>query len=406
MSDIKWMPNKRARQSREPAPVTFLGREEGSRAVQFLRTIREYGQTPLVSLPHLAEHLGVAGIYVKDEAHRFGLNAFKAIGGAYAIGRYLAERLGKPIEAVSLQQLQSEEAREQLGEITFITATDGNHGRGVAWAARQLGHKSVVYMPKGSSPVRLENIKAAGAECYITEWNYDECVRFCAREAAQNGWTLVQDTSWEGYEDIPRWIMQGYSAIALEAVEQLQELEADIPTHILLQAGVGSFAGAVQGYFAAAFGSQRPVTVIVEPEKAACFYNSAAAGDGLPRRVGGMMDTIMAGLACGEPNPAAWDILWSQADMFISCPDYVAAKGMRLLGNPLPGDRAIISGESGAVTAGTLSLLLQRSSLAEARAWLGINEHSRVLLINTEGDTDPEHYRSVVWDGRLPSYKD
>ncbi|AIQ63488.1 diaminopropionate ammonia-lyase [Paenibacillus stellifer] len=403
---FKWTANERARSIERPAPADMMGCltvEEAEKARRFHRTFTDYAETPLTSLPGLATHLGVAGIYVKDESYRFGLNAFKVLGGAYAIGMYLAERLGREISELSFDVLRSPEVKVMLGELTFITATDGNHGRGVAWAAQQLGQQAIVYMPKGSSRIRLDNIRATGAEAYITEWNYDECVRHCAKLAKERGWIVIQDTAWEGYEKIPSWIMQGYATLALEAMDQLEAYGAGKPTHLFLQAGVGSFAGAVQGLFAGACGDERPVTAVVEPNKADCLFRSAAAGDGRPRFVTGDMDTIMAGLACGEPNPAAWDVLHEYTDMFISCPDYVAANGMRILGNPIGQDKPVISGESGAVTAGALSLLMTRPELAEAKERLGLNANSHVLLISTEGDTDPEHYRRIVWDGHYPA---
>jgi diaminopropionate ammonia-lyase len=259
-------------------------------------------------------------------------------------------------------------------------------------------------MPHGSSLTRLEAIRNAGAEAEIMDMNYDECVRHAITMAEKHGWVVVQDTAWEGYEKIPVWIMQGYSTLAIEAIEQLKALGVPKPTHILLQAGVGSFAGAVTGLFASVYGDERPVIIIVEPNKADCIYRSAAAGE--IQFVTGTMDTIMAGLACGEPNPAAWRLLRDYADMYISCPDTVAAKGMRMLGNPLGNDPAVISGESGAVTAGLLDHLMTDPALAEAKARLCLDSSSHVLLISTEGDTDPARYRDVVWDGMFPSFAD
>jgi diaminopropionate ammonia-lyase len=259
-------------------------------------------------------------------------------------------------------------------------------------------------MPKGSTNRRLENIRAEGAEAKITDFNYDDTVRMIAEESKEKGWVIVQDTAWEGYVDIPVWIMQGYGTMAAEALEQLNELGVDKPTHIFIQAGVGSLAGAVQGYFASVFAESRPKTVIVESDQAACLYESSKAGDGKPRNVGGDMATIMAGLACGEPNSIGWNVLRDYSDMFISCPDWVAAKGMRMLGNPLDGDCKVVSGESGAVTAGVLTALIQDERLKAARDALGLDKDSRVLLFSTEGDTDPEKYRSIVWDGEYPSY--
>jgi diaminopropionate ammonia-lyase len=254
-------------------------------------------------------------------------------------------------------------------------------------------------MPKGSSLIRLEHITATGAEGYITAVNYDQTVRLTAENARKNGWIVIQDTAWEGYEDIPTWVMQGYTVMADEALEQLNQMEIVKPTHIFIQAGVGSLAGAVLGYYASRFPDKRPVTVVVEPNKADCFYQSALAGDGQPKNVSGDLDTIMAGLACGEPNPMAWEILRDMAEMFISCPDYIAANGMRILGNPLSGDSRIVSGESGAVTTGILVELLRNEKMKEAREKLMLDRNARILVFSTEGDTDPVMYRKIVWDG-------
>lgn len=402
MQTINWTYNQKARNHKKNSSIEFISPQEIKKAWDFQKSFAVYNETPLQNLSNLASYLGVSGIYVKDESYRFGLNAFKVLGGSYAIGRYLAKRLNMKIEELSFDILRSREMKEKLGEITFTTATDGNHGRGVAWAARQLGHKAVVYMPNGSSSIRLENIKATGAEGYITDLNYDDAVRLCAENAEKYGWIIIQDTAWEGYWEIPVWIMQGYATMAAEAIEQLRSQGIEKPTHIFLQAGVGSYAGAIQGFFASVFQDKRPATVIVEPNKANCLYLSALAGDGKARKVTGDMDTIMAGLACGEPNPIAWDILKDYNDMFITCPDDAAAYGMRILGNPLGNDPRVISGESGAVTAGILSLLMREESLKQVKDLLGLDKNSTILLFNTEGDTDPEHYRKVVWDGKYP----
>jgi diaminopropionate ammonia-lyase len=344
----------------------------------------------------------VGGIYVKDESYRFGLNSFKVLGGGHAIGRYLGERLELDESELNYEKLQSNAVKEKLGQLTFTSATDGNHGRGVAWAAAQLGHRAVINMPRGSSLVRLQHITDTGAKGYITEVNYDETVRLTAENARQHGWIMVQDTAWEGYEDIPNWVMQGYTVMAAEALEQLKRLQVERPTHLLMQAGVGSLAAAVTGYYASMLESEMPITAVVEPQKADCFYRSAAAGEGQAVNVTGDLDTIMAGLACGEPNPVAWRVLWQLADLFISCPDYIAANGMRILGNPLPGDEQVISGESGAVTAGILCKILRSRGLEELKEELALNQSSHILLFSTEGDTDPEMYRRIVWDGAYP----
>ena len=372
----------------------------------FHQSFGGYRPTPLRKLTCLAAALGVGGFYVKDESYRFGLNAFKVLGGAYAIGRFLAGRLQMDIADLSFEMLRSPEIKQKLGEITFVTATDGNHGRGVAWAATQLGQKSVVYMPKGSSKERLINIRKEGGEASITDLNYDDAVRLAAKQARQNGWIVVQDTAWEDYYDIPLWIMQGYATSAMEACQQLTDLQVSRPTHVFLQAGVGSFAGAVQAFLVHAYPDQPPKVIIVEPNAADCLFRSAAARDGKARFVGGEMNTIMAGLACGEPNDIGWNILRQHSEMFLSCPDWVAARGMRVLGNPIGTDARIVSGESGAVTTGAASLLATSSSMSQTRRELGLDETSQVLVFSTEGDTDSKKYRSIVWDGAYPSPAD
>lgn len=400
---IKWVQNSMRKKTGTGVSTELFSKEAIQKAINFHMTFPDYQPTPLRQLNRLANNWGVGGIYVKDESYRFGLNAFKALGGSYAVGKYLAKRLNKDISELPFEVLTSPQIKEQLGEITFATTTDGNHGRGIAWTARQLRQKSVVYMPKGSSQYRLERIQSEGAFAEITDLNYDDAVRMTAVEAEKHGWVVVQDTAWEGYEEIPSWIMQGYGTMSAEALEQLNSFGIEKPTHIFVQAGVGALAGSVQGYFASIFKDTRPKTVIVEADQADCLYQSALAADGNPRVVGGDMATVMAGLACGEPNPIGWNILRDYSDLFVSCPDWVAARGMRVLANPLLGDPKVISGESGAVTAGLLSAFLTGDAFEEARKALGLDETSQILLFNTEGNTDPFKYRSIVWDGELPS---
>lgn len=399
---VKWIYNQKARTEGIKEPTDFLSEKEIMKVRSFHQSFEQYEPTPLRSLTNLAAHLGVSGIFVKDEAYRFGLKAFKVLGGSYAIGRYLASRLNKDIKDLSFAQLKTTAIKKELGAITFTSATDGNHGRGVAWVAQQLGQKAVIYMPKGSAIQRLESIKATGAEAFITELNYDDAVKLAADKAQELGWVIVQDTSWEGYEEIPQWIMQGYGTMAYEAVEQLKDIGIEKPTHIFVQAGVGSMAGAVQGLFTDMYGSARPVTIVVEPDKADCIFRSAWAKDGNPHTVKGHMDTIMAGLACGEPSRHGWRLLRDYADMFISCPDYIAANGMRILGNPIREDARVISGESGAVTTGILQQIMQKEELQEIKHRLNLNKNSKILLFNTEGDTDTVGYRRIVWYGQNP----
>ena len=401
VNTIHFLPNT-PKKPGQGASLADFGPEEARRVRTFLQSFREYAPTPLVALPALAKDFGVGRIFVKDESKRFGLNAFKVLGGAYAIGRLLAQKLDRPIDSLTRDELCSDAIRKQLGPITFATATDGNHGRGVAWTAQQLGQHAKVYMPKGSAEIRAQNIRATGAECTITDLNYDDAVRLANSESEKNGWFMVQDTAWEGYEDIPRWIMQGYMALAIEALEQLKAEGVPAPTHLFLQAGVGSFAGAALGFFAATLGDAMPVTVIVEPHKANCIHKSMKAGDGKPHNVTGDMDTLMAGLACGEPSTISWGVLRDYAAGSISCPDYIAANGMRILAAPLGSDSKVVSGESGAVTCGILEFIMRHPHGEFIREQLKLTPESTVLLISTEGDTSPETYRDVVWHGKYP----
>ena len=364
---------------------------QAQQARAFHRSFPQYAPTPLVALPALGARLGLGGLFIKDESPRFGLNAFKVLGGSYAIGRHIAARLGARPEEMTHAALTGADAREALGDAVFFTATDGNHGRGVAWTARELGCRAVVRMPKGTVKSRVENIRALGAEVTVEERNYDGCVRLAAQQAAQTpGGVLVQDTAWPGYEQIPLYIMQGYLTMALEADEQMDAP----PTHVFLQAGVGSMAAAVAAYFEQAHPQDPPKIILVEPTAADCFFRSAAKGE--ITAVKGDMPTMMAGLACGEPSPIAWDILKGLTAAYLSCEDAAAARGMRALARPLAGDRAIVSGESGAATMGAL---LDAAADEKAREALGLDERARVLLISTEGDTDPVNYRRVMEEG-------
>ena len=380
----------------------FLSMEACANVSRYHQSYPQYTKTPLAKLEATAARFGIKGLYVKDESYRFGLNAFKVLGGSWAMGVYLAGKLGLPFSELTFEAITSPEARKKLGDITFITTTDGNHGRGVAWTAQQLGFKSVVKMPKGSALERLENIRACGADAEILDVNYDDAVRICNRLAEENGWVMVQDTAWEGYEDIPMDIMRGYATMAFETIAQLGDT---VPTHVFLQAGVGSLAGAVAGLLANHYGDKKPKIITVEPNKADCLYRTAEAKDGKLHFVTGHMDTIMAGLACGEPNQIGWDVLCETAEYAISCPDWVAAHGMRILGNPKGQDPKVVSGESGAVTAGLVAAVMERKPLEGLRDILGLNEHSVVLCFSTEGDTDKRNYEAICWEGKEPSYE-
>lgn len=397
---LMYQMNEQKQSYREDKVLALLDRVEAKKVQQFHSNFREYHPTPLVALPALSKYLRLGSIHVKDESHRFGLNAFKVLGGAYAIGQYLAQKLHRDVESLTFDELVSPSIKAQLGEMTFVTATDGNHGRGVAWAAHQLGQKAVVYMPKGSCENRAQNIRNHGAECIITDLNYDGAVRLANQMAEEKGWIMVQDTAWDGYEEIPTWIMQGYMTLAHEALQQLQDAQASMPTHIFLQAGVGSFAGAVAGFFIQDMKKNAPIIVVMEPHQSNCLYLSAVANDGQPHKVDGDMLTLMAGLACGEPNTVSWPILRDYATCFLSVNDALSANGMRILAAPKLGDPSIISGESGAIGAGVLYELMKKDEHQDLRESLSLDNHAHILLISTEGDTSPEIYEDIVWLGR------
>lgn len=362
---------------------------------KFHESFPMYKKTPLAELCSYAKNVGVKSVFVKDESYRFGLNAFKVLGGSYAVSKYIKETYGLSDDEFCYDYLASDVLKKKTGDLTFITATDGNHGRGIAWTANTLKQKAIVLMPKGSAKERLENIRKEGASADITAFNYDDTVRLASKMADENGYILTQDTAWEGYETIPLWIMQGYLTMAVEAYEQLDGV---IPTHIFIQAGVGSLAASVIGFFSRVFKENKPIMTVVEPNAAACIFGTAKANDGTLHAVKGDMNTIMAGLACGEPSQLGWKILREEADYFLSIPDLAAAQGMRILGNPLGDDSRVISGESGASCFGGVSEILRKPEYDNLKKQLKIDADSVLLFFSTEGDTDAENYRKIVWD--------
>lgn len=395
---IKWKLNTLPRS--EDRELGIMSLENVAKARAFHRSFPQYAVTPLAKLDRMAAYLGLDTLCVKDESYRFGLNAFKVLGGSFAMAKYIAGQLGRDVSEMTYDYLTSDDLKKDFGQATFFTATDGNHGRGVAWAANKLGQKAVVHMPKGSTKTRFDNIAKEGAKVTIEDVNYDDCVRMAAAEAAETPHgVIVQDTAWEGYTEIPSWIMQGYGTMGCEALEQLEDYGVERPDVVILQAGVGCMAGAITAYIVNKYRDNPPKIVIAEADIAACLYAGAVAGDGNFRTVGGDLQTIMAGLACGEPNIVCWDILRNHVTAFCACPDWVAAKGMRMLAAPIKGDPAVISGESGAVGMGLIATIMTDPDYAELKNALELNENSKVLLFSTEGDTDPDKYKKIVWGG-------
>lgn len=398
MEKIKWILNQMPKN--EDKNLAVMALDNVNQARKFHRSFPQYSVTPLAKLDGMAGQLGLGGLFVKDESYRFGLNAFKVLGGSFAMAKYIAKEMGKDVSEMTYDYLTSKKFRDDFGQATFFTATDGNHGRGVAWAANKLGQKAVVHMPKGSTQTRFDNIAKEGASVTIEELNYDDCVRLAAKEAAETPHgVIVQDTAWDGYEEIPSWIMQGYGTMVMEANQQLKEAGIDRPTHVFVQAGVGSLAGAVVGYFAHKYKENPPVMVVCEASAADCLYRSAMKESGDLVNVGGDLQTIMAGLACGEANTIGWDILRNHVSVFASCPDWMSAKATRIYANPLGNDPHIVSGESGSVPLGLCFTALHDEDAKDLKEALKLDENSNVLVISTEGDTDPVRYREIVWDG-------
>jgi len=346
-----------------------------------------YVPTPLRELPGIAAAAGLGVLRLKDEAGRFGLGSFKALGGAYAVAELLAGELARlgVAPAATSAELMAGRWSAVTETLTVTCATDGNHGRAVAWGARRCHCRAVIFIHGGVSAGRAAAIAAYGAEIRRVPGTYDDSVRVAAAEAAANGWFVVSDTSWEGYTEVPRAIMQGYRVMADEAVTQWAEGDGAPPTHVFIQGGVGGVAAAVSVQARMAF-APAPMLVVVEPDRAACLLASAELGE--RTSVSGDLDTLMAGLACGEPSLLAWQELDRGAAAFMAIPDEAAVATMRLLAQA-----GVVAGESG--VAGLAGCLLAAGDRT-ARAALGLGRESRVLAFSTEGATDPEFYARLV----------
>ena len=336
-----------------------------------------YSPTCLYSLTSIAEELGVAEIWVKDESTRFGLASFKALGGSYAVSRVLE------------RELSLAEGAGDPRSVTVVCATDGNHGRSVAWGAQKCGCRCVIYVPAHVTERRAQEIASFGAEVVRLKGNYDEAVVQVANDADANGCQVVSDTSYEGYQEIPSWVMQGYALMVEEAFSQLPE--TNWPTHIFIQGGVGGLAASVCGHLWESYGSKRPVITVVEPIEADCLYRSAQSG--LPESASGSLETIMGGLSCGEISSLAWKILRPGIDAFMTVDDSRVGPWMRRLAEGRDNESPIVAGESGV----TGLIGLEAVSADEMlRKHLKLDHRSQVMIFSTEGATDPETYRDIV----------
>jgi len=364
----------------------------------FHKSISGYTPTPLVPLPAVAATLGVKEVYVKDESHRFGIKAFKAFGASYAIYRFLKGAWEKKFGLTPVfneHSFKDSNTLNQLGTFTFCAATDGNHGRAVAWTAGKLKQRAIIYMPQNTAPSRITNIQSEGAEVVLVPGTFDDCVAQCAADATKNNWYAISDTAYQGYMEIPKYIMLGYTSIFKEIEEQQQE-HLHRPTTagidlVFLPAGVGGIAAAGTSYYVQKYGAHRPKLICVEPSDCDCFLESVKYGNGLPLPTRGKQNSIMAGLNCGIPSPVAWPIIRDGMELFLAVTDDYAIQAMRLYYK-----EHITAGESGAAGLAALLALTNDPLLYTAKHRIGLNKDSRILLINTEGDTDPVYYKKIV----------
>ena len=370
-----------------PQRQAVLSLKKAEHAFETITSWPNYQASDLHLLESMAKEANIAQIYYKDESTRFGLKSFKALGGAYAVTRFLQEHLsllnGKE---PSMSDLLSGHYKEQLKDVVVSCATDGNHGRSVAWGAQMFGCQCIIYIHRDVSVGRQSAMEAYAAKVIRITGNYDESVRQAAVDAKKYDRAIISDTSYEGYTKVPANVALGYTVMLSETVTQLN---GQIPTHVFIQAGVGGLAAAVCGYFWDLWGDKRPRFVVVEPEAANCLQESAKAGD--LQVVEGDLDTLMAGLACGEVSHIAWEILDKGADDFITLSEDAVAPCMRALEQHTP---SIEAGES--AVAGLAACIVGAQN-AKWRLALGLDEQSKVLVLGTEGATDPELYQELVF---------
>jgi diaminopropionate ammonia-lyase len=368
-----------------PSKVNAPAISEIGEIVAFHSRLPGYTPTPLVSVDGIAGKLGIKRILVKDEGKRFGLKAFKALGASYAVFKILQERGAGKLQP---EEFLLERGRKLAEGVTFACATDGNHGRALAWIARLLGRPAVIFMPRGSVPSRIDAIKSEGADVIVVEGGYDDAVGRASKEAKRKDWVVIADVGYPGYMEIPSYIQRGYMTIFRETAQQLAERGEKPPNTVFVQAGVGAFASAAALYFSDPADGIRLISV--EPEDADCLFRSAEAGDGAAHASPAFGNTIMAGLNCETPSMSAWPIVRDRFDGYSTIEDHYAEEAMRLLSA-----EGIVSGESGAAgLGGLIALLNEMPDFVEEKLKLKGDIH--VLVINTEADTDPEAYKRII----------
>lgn len=374
---------------------------QSSDMLNFHKSLAGYQQTPLVSLPQVAASIGVKEVFVKDESFRFGIKAFKAFGASYAIYRFLKGEWEKRFSHTGIvfneQSFLQPEILNRLGEFTFCAATDGNHGRAVAWTAAKLKQKAIIYMPKNTAQARVDNIKNEGAEVILIPGTFDDCVAQCAADATKNNRQAISDTAYKGYMEIPQYIMLGYTSIFKEIEEQPEahlhgRMAAGVDI-VFLPAGVGGIAAAGTSYYVQKYGASRPHLICVEPSDCDCFLESIKYGNGLPLPTRGKQESMMVGLNCGIPSPVAWPIIRDGMELFLAITDDYVIQAMRAYHN-----EHVIAGESGAAGLAALLALAQDEQLNAVRHHIHLHKNTRILLINTEGDTDPINYQQIIQD--------
>lgn len=385
--------NPRVFDAENPPPECFdaLRSEECAKALAEIPTWPGYRPTPLRVLPGMANAAGVETLHYKDESERFGLGSFKALGGAYAVYRYLARELGSRGAATSVtaSELSAGKYADIVSQLTVCCATDGNHGRSVAWGAQMFGCACVITIHQDVSESREAAIASYGARVVRIAGNYDDSVHRAAEDAHTHGWQVISDTSYPGYTEVPREVMAGYTVMVDEAIRALPD--ARPPTHVFVQGGVGGLAASVCANLWWTYGAARPRFIIVEPENAACLYASAVAGEW--QRIEGDLETVMAGLSAGEPSMLAWPLLAAGTHCFMRLDDVAALDAMRTLAAGEGGDSPVVGGESGVAGVAGLLAICEDSATAER---LELDARARLLVFGTEGDTDADLYTQIV----------